>query len=104
MSEQSGETQVGPGAGPLEAQYTAILPGIAHAVDVILNGEETVENKLPRQVGFALLVFNFDTPGAAPDQRCNVVTNGVKGEDLASLLREMAARLQGQPLHPEGRA
>lgn len=79
-------------------QHRAQMNALARGIDEIFNGEL----KGPaRRVGFVLLVFDY---GEASGSRCNYISNGADRKDMASLFREMAARMEGQPEVPASRA
>jgi hypothetical protein len=74
------------------------MNAVAHALDEMFNGDKKGAD---RETGFVLLVFPF---GDADGSRCNYISNGADRRDMVSLLREMAARFDGQPQQKEGRA
>jgi len=84
--------------GPISPEYRQQMQAVASALDDVFNGEGVRGNK--RKTGFVLLVFPF---GDAAGARCNYISNGANRKDMASLFREMAARMEGQPFQ-EGNA
>jgi hypothetical protein len=82
----------------------AIMNAIAEALDEMFN-RGTKGND--RKIGFVLLTFPFSPPGTiqpTDEQRCNYISNGANRKDMACLMREMAARFEGQPETKPGRA
>lgn len=76
--------------GPIEPRYVEQMNAVARALDEMFNGKAKGKD---RETGFVLLVFPF---GEADGQRCNYISNGADRKDMVSLLREMAARFEGQ--------
>jgi hypothetical protein len=74
------------------AKDTAVLQGIAKALDHGLNGDER-----PKRVGFTVLLFNFGDEG-----QVNYVSNADRADMIASM-KSLLARWEGQP-RQEGRA
>lgn len=85
-------------ADPIQEKYRALMNAVAHAIDEMFNGNAKGTD---RETGFVLLVFPF---GDADGSRCNYISNGADRRDMVSLLREMAARFDGQPDHKQGNA
>ena len=85
-------------ADPIQAKYRELMNAVAHAIDEMFNGDAKGQD---RETGFVLLVFPF---GDADGARCNYISNGADRRDMVSLLREMAARFDGQPEHKQGNA
>jgi hypothetical protein len=82
----------------------AIMNAIAEALDEMFNRGAKGSD---RKIGFVLLVFPFTPPGTihpTDEPRCNYISNGANRKDMASLMREMAARFEGQPATTPGRA
>jgi hypothetical protein len=78
------------GDGPIEPAYYAKMNELAAMLDEYFNGKA----KGPyRATGFVLLVF----PMGNGEGRCNYISNGADRRDIAVLLREQAARFEGQP-------
>ena len=79
--------------------WTEIEKTLVHQVerlDFLFNGGATGAN---RRVGVILLTFPFGIVDATPDY----VSNGVNRQHAAMLLRQIAAKLEGQP-ETRGRA
>lgn len=83
----------------------ALMNEIAGALDDLFNPGVTGND---RKIGFVLLAFPYSPPGtmqpAGEEPRCNYISNGANRKDMACLMREMAARFEGQPSIPSGRA
>lgn len=62
---------------------------LADAMDQILNGDG------PRRIGFVLLTFPFDKPGAKAASLVNYVSNAQRADMLVAL-KEIVARFEGQ--------
>ena len=77
------------GDAPIEAKYRDFMNNLAHAIDDILNGKATGDDK---KTGFCLLMFDF---GEGPG-RCNYISNANR-DGVVTLLKEQLARFQGQP-------
>ena len=80
----------------IELQYREKMKNLGRMIDEIFNGPPGP--KRIKSIGFFLCVFPFD----GFDGRANYLSNA-KREDILVLLKEMAARFQGQP-EVEGRA
>lgn len=80
----------------IDPQYEAQMVHLARTIDRIFNGDPGPERV--KKTGFFLCVFPFDNF----DGRSNYVSNANR-KDIIVLLKEMAARFQGQP-EVEGRA
>jgi hypothetical protein len=78
------------GDAPIDDAYRAQMNAIAGALDGFLNGED---KGAERKVGFVLLVFPF----GSEDGRCNYISNGADRRTISTLLKEQAARFDGQP-------
>lgn len=76
------------GDAPIEEQYVEMMNAAMRAVDELFNGDER-----PRKVGIVMLVF----PYGEASGRCNYISNGANRKDMVVLLREQAARFEGQP-------
>ena len=79
----------------IEANYRTTMNEMMKAADEIWNN-----GSRPRKVGLVFLLFPYDAPAAPlPDgkPRCNYISNGADRKMIASLFREMAARLEGAP-------
>jgi hypothetical protein len=91
-------TQQRLGDAPIEERYHQQMVAAALALDELFNGEDASPYgrgaKDERKVAFVLLVSDF---GDKPGGRCNFVSNGVDRRDVVSLMKEMIARLEGQP-------
>lgn len=74
------------GDAPVEAHLRHAMFGVAKGIDELFNG-----NVMPARIGFALMVFPFNTT----DGRCNYVSNA-KPEDMLVVLKEQVARLEGR--------
>lgn len=72
-----------------------LLQALAEQIDAVLNGT----GPEPRKTGFLLLVAPVNAPA---DARTNYVSN-VERQDAIAMLREVAARFEGQP-YQEGSA
>lgn len=79
------------GDGPIEATLHAQMNAIAEVLDEFLNGDAKHPNK---EIGFVLLTFKY---GERDGRRCNYISNGADRKDMISLLKELAARFEGQP-------
>lgn len=79
------------GDAPVQAEYRAMMEGLARGIDKIFNGDAKGAD---RKTGFVLLCFPF---GTADGARCNFISNGADRKDIAVLFKEMAARFEGQP-------
>jgi hypothetical protein len=78
----------------IEPDMRAIMEQIARTLDAIFNPEKK------RTTGFILLTFPFgDVEG-----RCNYMSNGVRREDVVTLLKEQVARFEGRYHSTEGKA
>lgn len=78
------------GDGPLDEATREQMIAVSRALDGFFNGGARGED---RQVGFVLLLF----PYGEREGRCNYVSNGANRHDIAILLKEQAARFEGQP-------
>lgn len=65
----------------------AIMQTMASTIDGFLNGK-----RLPKRIGFAILVFPFDSPQGT---RTNFVSNADR-DDMIAALKEVAARFEGR--------
>lgn len=82
----------------------ALMNEIASALDELFNQGATGND---RKIGFVLLTFPFSPPGTiqpTDEPRCNYISNGANRQDMACLMREMAARFEGQAAASPGRA
>jgi hypothetical protein len=87
----------------VEAQR-ALMNEIALSLDEMFNNGAKGND---RKIGFVLLAFPFSPPGTiqpTDEPRCNYISNGANRKDMACLMREMAARFEGQPAMTAGRA
>jgi hypothetical protein len=75
----------------IEQEYVGVMSDLAFALDRAFNGEAT---GAARKTGFFLLVFPY---GEEAKGRANYISNGGDRKDIATLMREMAARFEGQP-------
>jgi len=75
----------------IEPEFSERMRSIAAALDELFNGEV---KGAERKVGFFLLVFPF---GEEAKGRANYISNGGSRKDIAVLMKEMAARFEGQP-------
>lgn len=91
---QDRETRLGD--APIEEQYREQMNVLAQIIDEFFNGNAKGD---ARKTGFVLLTFAY-----GESSRCNFISNGADRKDLVSLFREMAARFEGQPDIPAGRA
>ncbi len=78
------------GDAPIEPEYRESMNAVAEGLDRIFNGEA---RGAERQTGFVLLVFPF----GESEGRCNYISNGANRKEVAIMLREQAARFEGQP-------
>lgn len=81
----------------------ALMNEIARTLDELFNNGAKGND---RKIGFVLLAFPFSPPGTiqpTDEPRCNYISNGANRKDMACLMREMAARFEGQPAIPPGR-
>ena len=83
----------------------ALMNAIAAQLDELFNQGAKGGD---RKIGFVLLAFPYAEPGtmqpAGDEPRCNYISNGANRQDMACLMREMAARFEGQPQAQAGRA
>lgn len=75
---------------PIQAQYHALMNGLAEGIDKILNGE--VKPGADRKVGFVLLTAEF---GKIEGGRVNYISNGER-DDMVTMLKELLARFEGR--------
>lgn len=66
------------------------LNSVGQSLDQILNGTEVVQDTSKRRNGFALLIFPF----TGNDGRCNYIGNGVARDEVITVLRAQAERLE----------
>lgn len=78
------------GDAPIEPHHHAMMNGLARGIDRLLNGDARGAD---RKTGFILMVFPFE----GHEGRCNYISNGADRKDVAVLMREQAARFEGQP-------
>lgn len=74
----------------IDAKYRDDMNRIARTLDGVFNGDAKGADKA---TGFVLLVFPY---GVVDNARTNYISNGADRKDIAVLLREMAARFEGQ--------
>lgn len=82
----------------------ALMNAIAVQLDELFNQGAKGHD---RKIGFVLLAFPYSPPGTiqpSEEPRCNYISNGANRKDIACLMREMAARFEGQPAAAPGRA
>lgn len=83
----------------------ALMNAIAAQLDELFNNGAKGND---RKIGFVLLAFPYSPPGmiqpAGEELRCNYISNGADRKDMACLMREMAARFEGQPAMPAAHA
>jgi hypothetical protein len=72
---------------PVDPKYRDMLNRLAAGIDTAFNGELR-----PKQVGFCVLLFNFDKIEAG---RMNWISNGER-KDMIVALKEMVAQLEGR--------
>lgn len=78
------------GDAPIEEAHRELMNAVAVKLDELFNfGTKGAA----RKVGFVLLVFPF----GEKEGRCNYISNGADRRDIAVMLREQAARFEGQP-------
>jgi len=90
----SNEHQLGDAS--IELKYREKMVAMASILDKYFNGSAKGN---ARKVGFVLLVFPFGEDKG----RCNYISNGADRRDIVTLLKEQAARFEGQP-EMEGKA
>lgn len=78
------------GDGPNDPRFADLMVQVMGAVDQTFNGSARGKDK---KVGIVMLVFEY---GEA-EGRCNYISNGAGRKDIAVMLREQAARFEGQP-------
>lgn len=81
------------GDGPIEEQYRQQMQAIAQVLDDFLNDNKRGDK---RKTGFVLLVFPFGEKKG----RCNYISNGANRKEIAVLLKEQAARFEGNYHEP----
>jgi hypothetical protein len=75
----------------IEPEFEVMMTKLARLLDQAFNGDvKGGEGK----VGFFLLVFPY---GEMAKGKANYISNGGDRRDIATLMREMAARFEGQP-------
>lgn len=74
----------------IEPRYRREMNTLAHVLDEHFNGDDKGTD---RKIGFMLAVFPF---GEGEQRRFNYISNASR-EHMLILLREMAARFEGQP-------
>lgn len=72
---------------PVDPKYRDMLNGLAKGIDEAFNGDVR-----PKQVGFAVLLFNF---GKIESGRMNWISNADR-KDMIVALKEMIAQLEGR--------
>lgn len=82
----------------IDPKYRALMNKVAVTLDTAFNGDVRGKN---RATGFVLLVFPY---GVVDNARTNYISNGADRKEIAVLLREMAAKFEGQPDNLTGRA
>lgn len=78
------------GDAPIEDKHREFMRALAQGIDKLLNGDKTGKD---RENAFVLMIFPFGDF----DGRCNYISNGVSRKDMVVLLKEQAARFEGQP-------
>ena len=71
---------------------------LINILDEVCNPGQRSPNK---SIGFVVLLFPY---GVIDGTRCNYASNGASRKDIAVLFREMAAKFEGMPDIPAGRA
>lgn len=79
------------GDAPIEARFRNLMNAAMAAVDEAFN--PGAKAGAERGTGIIILVF----PYKDHEGRCNYISNGAERRDVAILLREQAARFEGQP-------
>lgn len=77
-------------ADSIEQKYHALMNGLAHAIDELLNEGRPADSPA---IVFTLLVAES---GNSEDGRVNYISNGNR-EDMLSMLQEFLARVKGAP-------
>lgn len=75
---------------PIEPAFRETMNKVARSLDNIFNGDA---HGAERGTGFVLLVFPY---GVVDNARTNYISNGADRKEIAVLLREMAAKFEGQ--------
>jgi hypothetical protein len=70
----------------VESELYAQMRAVMQTLDEYFN-----EGRLTKEIGIVVLTFKY---GSATG-RCNYMSNGASRKDMASLFREMAARMEG---------
>lgn len=78
------------GDGPNDPRYAELMVAAMSAVDEAFNGPLKGKDK---KVGIVMLIFEYGEASG----RCNYISNGANRRDIAVMLREQAARFEGQP-------
>lgn len=78
------------GDAPNEQRYRDQMIAIMKTLDEFVNPGQKAPNK---KTAVVVMMFDYgDGPG-----RCNYISNGVSRKDMVTLLKEQAARFEGQP-------
>lgn len=78
------------GDKPNDPRFSDLMVAAMGGLDEAFNGTAKAPNK---KIGLVLLVFEY---GEA-EGPCNYISNGADRRDIAVMLREQAARFEGQP-------
>jgi hypothetical protein len=78
------------GDQPVEEQHHAKMTTVVQLLDTIFNGKIGGRD---RKIGFVVMVFPYGDAGG----RCNYMSNGADRRRVATLMKEMVARFEGQP-------
>lgn len=77
------------GDQPIEEEHREAMNALARRLDKFFNQDAEGTS---RKVGFVLLVFPF----GKHEGRCNYISNGADRKDIVALMKEQAARFEGQ--------
>jgi hypothetical protein len=75
--------------GPIEAEFHAVMNGLAMAIDELFNGQAKGHD---RKVSFVLLTAKF---GEIDAGRVNYISNGNR-IDIIQMMKEITARFEAQ--------
>ena len=75
----------------IQEEYREQMNALGRQLDRYFNGDARGND---RKNGFVLLVFPF---GETEDGRCNYISNGADRKEIATLMKEIIARFEGQP-------
>lgn len=79
------------GDAPIEPEHRRMMNTVMGALDEAFNPGQRGND---RKIGIVLLIFPY---GEAENGRCNYISNGAGRKEIAILMREQAARFEGQP-------